>query len=113
VSAYRDSRRIYAKIAMELTYFEVVFCRNDGEAGRFIRVCIGLNDEDKDLLNSGESVRLITLELVHRSGVLDFLQISLKNWHCSGRVMGLRECRETTAAPETLNGRKIWTMTGG
>ena len=44
---------------MEQTHFELVFCRNDGDVAKIIRVCIELDHEDQQLLNGGENLALM------------------------------------------------------
>jgi hypothetical protein len=96
---------------MEPTRFELVFFRNDGDVDKTIRVCIELNDEDIEVLNGGENERQSTHAIVHRTGILDHLQIGAHDWHYSGRVMGHRDSLIET--PATVNGRKVWVVKSG
>jgi hypothetical protein len=93
---------------MELTRFELVFSRNDGDVDKTIRVCIELNDEDMLVLNGGENERRNTHTIVHRTGILDHLQISAHDWHYSGRVLGHGDSLKMT--PVTVNGRRVWVI---
>jgi hypothetical protein len=96
---------------MKPTLFEIVFFRNDGDVDKNIRVCIELNDEDRQVLNAGENERLSTHAIVHRTGILDHLQIGAHNWHYSGRVIGLGDSLKMK--PATVNGRRVWVTKNG
>jgi hypothetical protein len=93
---------------MEPTRFELVFSRNDGDVDKTIRVCIELNEEDKQVLNGSENERLNTHAIVQRTGILDHLQIGANSWHYSGRVMGHRDSLNMT--PATVSGRRVWVI---
>jgi hypothetical protein len=93
---------------MESTRFELVFSRNDGDLDKTIRVCVELNDEDKQVLNGSENERLNTQAIVQRTGILDHLQIGACDWHYSGRVMSHRDSLKMT--PATVNGRRVWVI---
>jgi hypothetical protein len=96
---------------MEPTRFELVFCRNDGDVDKTIRVCIELNDEDMQVLNDGENERLSTHAIIQRTGILDHLQIGAQDWHYSGRMMSHRDALKI--APEMVGGRRVWVMKNG
>ncbi len=94
-----DSHSVNRRInfQMELTRFELVFFRNDGDVDKTIRVCIELNDEDMQVLTGGENERLNTHTIMQRTGILDHLQIGANDWHYSGRVLGHRDCLNSDA----------------
>ena len=103
---YSVNRRI--NFPMEPTRFELVFSRNDGDVDKTIRVCIELNVEDLQVLNSGENERLNIHAIIQRTGILDHLQIGAHDWHYSGRVLGHRDSLKVT--PVTVNGRRVWVI---
>ena len=103
---YSVNRRI--NFPMEPTRFELVFSRNDGDVDKTIRVCIELNVEDLQVLNSGENERLNIHAIIQRTGILDHLQIGAHDWHYSGRVLSHRDSIKVT--PVTVNGRRVWVI---
>jgi hypothetical protein len=95
---------------MQPQYFEVMFSGSHGGVTRNVRVCVELNDEDKELLSSGKSTELITQVIERRTGILDLLPAGLDDeWQRSGRSLDRLAPRNLNKKPTVSRGEhNIW-----
>jgi hypothetical protein len=93
-------------------YFEVIFSKSGPRQNEYWRVCIELDDDDRELLTSNRSAELRTRAVVRRSGILELLPAGLEDsWQCFGTGLEDNVIGTSHAGSDPIigkDGHKVW-----
>ena len=97
---------------MEPTYLELTFSKGFGARTEHIRVYIELNNGDADLL-SGNTTEAISVAIVRRTGILDFLPRGINpDWPRFGKIMNHdnKVFGDSGITPTIIHGHNVWIL---